>query len=376
MLWLVILILSLLSLVVILFMRQEKFGKLSSGKRLEKLLQSPHYRNGQFQNLRPTPALTEGTTYYQVFREFFFQRSKRGKPLTPLPATKVDLTLLDKSTDLLVWFGHSSYLIQINGKRILVDPVLSGSASPVKFTTRSFRGSDAYTPADIPAIDYLFITHDHWDHLDYDTLMQLKPKISTIITGLGVGRHLEHWGFGAGMIIEKDWNEEILLPDNLKVFTTPARHFSGRGFRRNASLWMSFVLQTPTMKIFIGGDSGYDTHFYEIGQKFGPFHLAILENGQYGKNWKYIHMFPEEVVQAGEDLQAKVLFPVHWSKFALSVHAWDEPMIKLLDEARRRNVAVVHPMIGEPLNLNEMGVSREWWHDVEVVRDSSLRRAE
>jgi L-ascorbate metabolism protein UlaG (beta-lactamase superfamily) len=364
MLLLMAVLLVVLIVIVNVFMRRPQFGKLATGERLEILQKSPHYKDGQFQNLSPTPALTEGTSYYKVLTEFFFQKSKRGKPTIELPSKKVELSLLDKSKDLLVWFGHSSYFMQLDGKAILVDPVLSGSASPVKFTTRSFKGSDAYTPADMPAIDYLFITHDHWDHLDYDTIMQLKPKIKTIITGLGVGQHLEHWGFDKGMIVEKDWNQEIFLPDDFKVYTAPARHFSGRGLKRNSSLWMSFIFQTPTMKIYIGGDSGYDSHFREVGNKFGPFDLVILENGQYGKNWKYIHMLPEEVVQAAEDLKAKVLLPVHWSKFALSVHAWDEPMIRLVEEARRKNVPVVHPMIGEPLYLDQTIAWTEWWNDV------------
>lgn len=364
MLLLIVLLVAVLILIVNLFMRQPQFGKLASGKRLEMLEQSPHFQNGQFQNLSPTPALTEGASYYKVLTEFFFGKSKRGKPTIELPSKKVDLLLLDKSKDLLVWFGHSSYFMQLQGKTILVDPVLSGSASPVKFTTRSFKGSDAYTAADIPEIDYLFITHDHWDHLDYDTIIHLKSKIKTIITGLGVGQHLERWGFDGSMIIEKDWNEEIFLSDNFTVYTAPARHFSGRGFKRNSSLWMSFIIQTPTLKIYLGGDSGYDSHFHAIGKKFGPFDLAILENGQYGKNWKYIHMMPEEVVQAAEDLKAKILLPVHWSKFALSVHAWDEPMIRLVEEARRKNVPVAHPMIGEPLYLNETVASTEWWQNV------------
>ena len=254
--------------------------------------------------------------------------------------------------------------MQLDGKKILVDPVLSGSASPVKFTTRSFKGSDVYNAEAIPAIDYLFITHDHWDHLDYDTIMKLKPKIKRIITGLGVGEHFEHWGFDKNMIIEKDWNEEVRLDDGFIVNTAPARHFSGRGFKRNGSLWMSFVLQTPSMKIYIGGDSGYDDHFAAIGKKFGPFDLAILENGQYDKNWKYIHMLPEEVVQAAQDLRARRLLPVHWSKFSLSVHAWDEPMIRVVKEAGRKNVAVLHPMIGEVIYLKENTQTTAWWETV------------
>jgi L-ascorbate metabolism protein UlaG (beta-lactamase superfamily) len=346
------------------FLRQPQFGKTSSGKRLHVIQQSPNYKNGQFHNRSNTPALTEGTSYYRVIKEFFFEKSKRGKPAVILPSKTVNLAALESDQEVLIWFGHSSYFMQVSGKRILVDPVLSGSASPVKFTTRSFKGSDVYTPDDIPAIDYLFITHDHWDHLDYDTIIKLKPKIKRIITGLGVGEHLEHWGFDKNIIIEEDWNEETILEEGFIVNTAPARHFSGRGFKRNRSLWMSFVLQTPTMKIYIGGDSGYDEHFTEIGNKFGPFDLAILENGQYDKNWKYIHMMPEEVVQAAKDLKAKTLFPVHWSKFALSVHAWDEPIIRLIKEAKLKNVALLHPMIGEMTDLKKSFPSIAWWENI------------
>jgi L-ascorbate metabolism protein UlaG (beta-lactamase superfamily) len=314
--------------------------------------ESPRYKNGQFQNLHNTPALTEGVSYYKVFKEFFFGKSKRGIPSMALPSKKIDLLNLDIDADILIWFGHSSYFMQLDSKKFLVDPVLTGSASPIKFTTKSFKGSDVYAVEDIPVIDYLFITHDHWDHLDYDTLVKLKPKIKTVLTGLGVAEHLEHWGYDKNIIIEKDWNEEIVLGDGFSVITAPARHFSGRTFKRNTSLWMSFILFAPDRKVYIGGDSGYDSHFADIGNKYGPFDLAILENGQYDKNWKYIHMMPEEVVQAAKDLNAKILFPVHWSKFSLSLHDWDEPIIRVVKEAQRKGVALLHPMIGEAVDLN------------------------
>lgn len=350
--------------IVYFFMQQPQFGRQSSGERRRLIQSSPNFKNGQFQNLRETPALTEGTTYYEVMKEFFFGKSKRGKPATILPTKTIDLKNLDKNKNVLVWFGHSSYFLQIDGKKILVDPVLSGSASPLKFTTRSFKGSDAYTVDDMPEIDFLFITHDHWDHLDYDTIIKLNPKIKKIITGLGVGEHLEHWGFKTDLIIEKDWNEEINLGEGFMVYTAPARHFSGRTLKRNASLWMSFILQAPSINLYLGGDSGYDEHFKDIGNKFGPFDLAILENGQYDKSWKYIHMMPEEVVQAAQDLKAKVLLPVHWSKFSLSIHAWDEPMIRIVKEAEKKNVTLLTPMIGELINLKETRSQNWWWENV------------
>jgi len=226
----------------------------------------------------------------------------------------------------LVWFGHSSYFIHIDGKKILVYPVLSGAVSPIKGAIRSFKGSDIYTTADIPEIDYLFISHNHWDHLDYATIKQLKPEINKIICGLGTGQQLQHGGFHPNQLVERDWEDEVILDDGFTINFTPARHFSDRDFKRNTALWMSFVLKTPTMKIFLGGNSGYDTHFAAIGNKYGPFALAILECEQYDKSWKYIHMMPEEIIATAGDLKATTLLPVHWAKFSLANHAWDDPI--------------------------------------------------
>ncbi len=187
-----------------------------------------------------------------------------------------------------------------------------------------------------------------------------------VITGLGTGAHLEYWGYDTANIIEKDWNEQVDLGDGFIVNTAPARHFSGRAFKRNGTLWTSFVLTTPTRKIYIGGDSGYDKHFAEIGNKYGPFDLVILENGQYNQDWRYIHMMPEEVVQAAVDLKAKKLLPVHWSKFALALHDWDEPIIRVVKESRVKHMPLLHPMIGEAVNLDDTLESAPWWGNGEV----------
>jgi len=247
---------------------------------------------------------------------------------------------------------------------MLVDPVFSGAASPIPATTRSFKGADVYTTDDIPEIDYLFITHDHWDHLDHDTVTKLNPKVKTVITGLGTGAHLEHWGYNPEIIIEKDWNETITLPDGFTVHTTPGRHFSGRLFKRNQALWMSFVLQTPKRKIFIGGDSGHDSHYSKIGTEFGPFDLAILECGQYNESWKDIHQMPGEIVAAAQSLNAKALLPVHWAKFALALHAWDEPVTLAVADAKLANLPIFTPMIGEKMNLDNPQTFDAWWKNV------------
>lgn len=361
-----LLIVFLIILAVTSFLYSPQFGRKPYGRLLDRLLQSPHYRNSEFQNLEDTPQLTEGVTYYTVFRDFFFRKSKRDKPAQPLPSKKENLLNLMPDENVVVWFGHSSYFIQVDGKTILADPVFSGHASPVKFTTKAFAGSDVYAVEDFPAIDFLFLSHDHWDHLDYETVLKLKPKVKTVITGLGTGAHLERWGFDSVTIIEKDWGEVADLGDGFTVNVTPARHFSGRGLKRNASAWVSFVLQTPTMKLFLGGDSGYGRHFKEIGEKFGPFDLAILECGQYNEYWKYIHMMPEEVVTAAQDLRARQLLPVHWAKFSLSLHAWDEPIQRVTAAAEMQGMPLLTPMIGEKVDLNHPAIPfKKWWEGLE-----------
>jgi L-ascorbate metabolism protein UlaG (beta-lactamase superfamily) len=358
-----LIIILVIVLAVLAFFQQPQFGRRPTGKRLERIKQSPNYHDGAFQNISDTPSLTEGATFPSVIKEYFFGKHERLKPLGQMPAVKTNLHQLDINENVLVWFGHSSYYMQVDGKRILVDPVFSGHASPFSFTTNSFAGTDIYSVDDIPAIDYLFITHDHWDHLDYSTVKQLKPKVKQVITGLGTGSHLERWGYES--IIELDWNEAADLGDGFKTTAVSGRHFSGRGFIRNKTLWASFVFTSPNKQIFIGGDSGYDKHFAEIGRAFGPFDLAILENGQYNKSWKHIHMMPNEVLQAAKDLGAKKILPVHSSKFSLSLHTWDEPLSKVAALGKETGIPVLTPMIGEVLRLDGSNQQfTNWWEGV------------
>lgn len=358
-------IIFILAIIAFAFMQQPKFGKLPNGERLEQIKKSPHYVNGKFKNLSDTPMLTEDANYFSMLWEFFFSERKRLKPVDEIPSTKTDLLNLSPDENLLVWFGHSSYFIQIDGKKFLIDPVLSGAASPVEFTTRAFKGTDRYTTDDIPEIDYLIITHDHWDHLDYETVLALKPKIKKIITGLGVGAHLEYWGYDTSIIFEKDWGNDITLDSGFTAHSTPARHFSGRALTRNKTLWTSFVVQTPSFQIYIGGDSGYDTFFAEIGKKFGEFDLVILENGQYDKSWKYIHMMPSEVLRAAQDLHAKRILPVHSGKFSISNHEWDAPLKTITKLNERMNLPLITPIIGQKVNLKDSTYNfPNWWEDM------------
>jgi L-ascorbate metabolism protein UlaG (beta-lactamase superfamily) len=358
----VLLIIAMLITGFYAYMEHPKFGKSPSGERLKLIRNSPNYKDGKFQNLHHTPSLTEGYNMITVLYELLFKRRLGRIPQQPIPSVKTDLLNLAIDKDVLVWFGHSSYFIQLDGKKILVDPVFSGNASPIKGSNKSFEGSDRYTADDIPEIDYLFITHDHYDHVDYEPIIALKPKIKKIICGLGVGSHFEYWGFSLNDIIEKDLNQEIILDNGFIAYTATTRHFSGRTFKRNNTLWLSYILQTPTMKIYIGGDSGYDTHFTEIGDKYGPFDLALLDNGQYDPKWKYIHMLPGEVLQAAKDLKAKRLFPVHSSKFAMANHVWDEPLVEITELNNSVNIPLVTPLIGEVVNLkDEHQQFKQWW---------------
>lgn len=342
-------------------LNQKKFGKAPSGARLERILKSPHYKNGHFDNLNPTPQLAEDTSMPEVMFRFLFGKADRKTPKKAFHFEKTDLKNLLPNQNVFVWMGHSSYFMQIDGKKLLIDPVLSGYASPFSFTTNAFPGSDLYKPEDIPELDYLIITHDHWDHLDYETVLKLFPKTKKIITGLGTGEHLEYWGCNPKNLIELDWSESSDLGNGFKVTAEPARHFSGRGFKRDQAIWASFVFETPNQRIYIGGDSGYDTHFKKTGEKYGSFDLAILENGQYNKDWRYIHFLPGENIKAMKELNAKRMIPVHSSKFSLAVHPWDEPLRKIT-EMNTENLRIITPKIGENLDwMDDARIYEKWW---------------
>jgi L-ascorbate metabolism protein UlaG (beta-lactamase superfamily) len=348
------------------FLKQAKFGGTPEDSRLERIRRSPNFRDGTFQNQLLTPVMTPEPGSQNPLLKFMFNRSKRLRPKGPVPSVRSDLWHLPPADNVLVWFGHSSYFLQVDGKRILVDPVLSGNASPVSFTTKAFDGSDPYTVADIPNIDVLFITHDHWDHLDYETVTKIRPRVKKVVCGLGVGAHLEKWGYASASITEGDWGDRIAIEDGFAAQVLPARHFSGRGLRRNATLWVSFALQMPSgCKIYLGGDSGYGSHFKEIGKQFGGFDLAVLENGQYDKSWKLIHMMPHETLKAAHDLQASLIFPVHNSKFCISNHDWDAPLRSITSIDAQIRQKLITPVIGSVVHIANPSLdSSDWWTKV------------
>ena len=354
-------IIGILVLGVFIFMQQAVFGTNPSGERLERIKHSSNYKDGAFQNLNPTSVSAEGVSMIKLMGDFFFNKPAVPEPLEPLPSVQTHLTTVPDYKPSIVWFGHSSYLITSKGKTVLVDPVFSGHSSPVSFFAKAFKGTNVYGAKDMPAIDVLVITHDHYDHLDYETILALQPTVKKFYTSLGVGAHLEHWGIPADKIVEFDWWENQKISDSVELTAVPARHFSGRSFTRGKTLWSGFVLKIDGYNIFIGGDSGYDTHFKTIGDQYGPFDIALLEAGQYGINWPNIHMMPEETIVAAKDLKTKVLMPVHWGKFALALHNWDEPITRLVVEAHKQNVKITTPLIGEVVVLDSIYPEKEWW---------------
>jgi L-ascorbate metabolism protein UlaG (beta-lactamase superfamily) len=323
------------------------FGGLPS---LERMQQSPHFADGAFVNPEPTDMRLQGASFAKVFWEFFFRKPRLAVPPGPIPVVR------GAQGPGLVWFGHSSYMIVSPEARIVVDPVFSLHTSPFSFGgAKAFPGTEVFSVADLGVVDILVLTHDHYDHLDYKTVSALKPGV--VVTALGVGAHLKRWGYPASRIVELDWGASVSPRPGVTFTATPARHFSGRRFKRNQTLWTSFVLQLGDLRIFLGGDSGYGAHFGPIGAEHGPFDLAILECGQYGVHWPFIHMFPEQTWKAAVELRARELMPVHWGKFSLSLHEWDEPI--------RRLVAVSGPLVtprpGEVVPLGGPYPRERWW---------------
>lgn len=331
------------------------------------ILRSANFRDGKFRNPANTRVNASAGAMLKATIDYFTGQQKR-EPKTPLPSQPVALQQLGKTNDLRVtWLGHSTCLIEIDGRIILTDPMFSERASPISFLgPKRFTAELPVMPEDLPPIDVVLISHDHYDHLDYRSILALKDKVERFYVPLGVAGHLARWGVPQWKIVELDWWEQ--RSDNgLTFVATPSQHFSGRGLTRNKALWASWVIQGKTERAFFGGDSGYFAGFKTIGEKYGPLDITLLESGAYNQAWADIHMQPEQTVQAHLDLQGKVLLPIHWGKFNLSLHSWTEPIERLLKEADRQAVTVATPLIGESLFAAGEQTNERWWAAPELV---------
>ena len=362
-----IVLVLLLALVVFTYFytQRPEFGRTPTGKRLERIQQSPHYYKGRFWAINPIEKPVETSQFEATMRFVFGETPQRLVPEQAVLSHKTDLKTLNPQKDCVVWMGHSSYYMQLGGYKILIDPVFSSWASPLPFINKAFPGSNVYTADDIPDIDVLVISHDHWDHLDYPTLMELKPKIKKVVVPLGIGEHFEYWGFDLQKITEEDWYTAVKVNDTLTVHILPAQHFTGRFLNQNQSEACAYAFITPNRKVFYSGDGGYTKEFKEYGDTFGGFDLAILENGQYNKDWPKIHMHPDQTAQAGEDLKAKTVLPAHSGKFALARHAWDEPYIRLAAESKTKSYKLITPRIGEAAEVGNTDQQfNYWWEEM------------
>ena len=367
-----LIIVIILAISIYLFMKTPAFGALPSGKSLEKVKNSKNYIDGEFRNKEKTELLTDTKkTPIKRLLEFAFEKDPEGTvPKIALPSVKTDLKTLDPNEDLIVWFGHSSLFIQIAGKKILVDPVFSKYASPIPFSNKAFEGTNIYTVDDLPEIDILLITHDHYDHLDYPTVKKLKEKVAKVIVPLGVDAHFLRWDFDEEKIVTVDWDDEVTIDDNLKIYALETRHFSGREFsNRNQSLWVSYLIEEKyndnLYRLFLSGDGGYSPRFKGFKEKFQNIDLAVMEAGQYNEEWALIHSLPEDIIKEVRDMEVTKLFPIHNSKFKLSKHPWDEPLRKLDDFTINTNIQLLTPMIGEKLYLHKENSFKKWWENLE-----------
>ena len=340
----------------------------------DKIAHSPNFdrATGRFKNIEATTELfsiengdKEKRSTARIMYELFLNPDKPKS----VPVVSGSLKTAP-DTDFVLWYGHSSYLLHLGGKNILIDPLLDNeAASPVPFINTPFKGTGVFSLDDIPqTIDLLLITHDHYDHLGKKTLKKIAKNKSVrhIITPLGVGKYLKHYGFSQDIIHQTDWGDSTKIDDIFSVDTHTARHFSGRGmFNKNKSLWASYVLHYGDKKIFIGGDSGYGKHFQQIGEQYGKMDWAFLENGQYDAGWREIHAFPEQTLSAALDLKTAVLFPVHNSKYKISYHAWDTPMKDLwaIHQKNPQAVRLITPKIGEIVPFDGEYISKPWWEN-------------
>ncbi|HJV47625.1 MAG TPA: MBL fold metallo-hydrolase [Bacillota bacterium] len=339
------------------------FGGNISKEQKEEYREFDHYVNGKFVNQVPTKMDMSASDYFSMIKDLI-SGGKDRNPSSKIPVSDVDWNKMNSDEDSLIWFGHSAFMISIDSKKILIDPMLGPVASPVSFVGSKRYSEDMLHIIDeMPPIDAVFITHDHYDHLDYPSIRKLKDKVDHFFVPYGVSAHLIRWGVAKEKITELNWWDETKY-QGLTVALTPSKHFSGRGLlNRDTTLWGGWVILGKDTRLYTSGDGGYDAHFKEIGKKYGPFDITLIEGGQYDRRWSWVHMTPEEAVQAHVDLNGKNMMLAHWGAFTLAYHGWTEPIERMLIEAKKANVNFIAPKIGETVPLTEklfIPVSL-WW---------------
>ncbi len=358
--------LFLLTLIVIVLffgvqgvLEGDEFGGDPLANKINLLEESSHFKEGRFHNTHKE----RDQGIWVNIKDFINGTNK--KPPAPFPIIKPVYEEAVLPGLRAVWFGHASVLVEIDGYRVFFDPMLSSHAFPVKSLAPQRMNPAPVDLKNLPKIDAVMISHDHYDHLDMKTVKHLAEKGSKFFVGLGVGAHLEKWGIDKSSIKEMDWGDSVKFK-GLVVNCTQARHYSGRKSMSRNTLWASWVVQGVKHSVFHSGDSGYSDHFKEIGERFKNIDMSFIKVGDYGLDlgWQDIHMLPENSVQAHVDLRAKQMIPIHWGVFTLSNHPWDEPIERTVKAATGKNIVLRIPKIGEVVETKKEFKDNYWWRDL------------
>jgi len=348
----------------------KSLGSKAQGLRLERMRASPMWAGEGFRNIHPVlPGLRDASAGRPTLGDFLCGGERRV-PVGPLPSTD-PREAWSRAVDgglRATWLGHSTVLVEIDGLRVLTDPVWGPRASPSRLA-----GPKRFQPVPIalralPRIDAVVISHDHYDHLDYPTIKELAKTGVPFVTSLGVGAHLEFFGVPAERIVELDWWQSHTLPgSDVQVVAAPSQHFSGRGLKdRNATLWSSMVIRSPRHAVFFSGDTGLTTQYAQIRERLGPFDLVMLEVGAFHPSWGDIHLGPRNALEAHALLGGGTLLPIHWGTFSLAMHAWDEPAETLLALGEQRGVPLLMPRLGEAVEPQRIERVVPWWREVDT----------
>ncbi|WP_410620321.1 MBL fold metallo-hydrolase [Amycolatopsis sp. cmx-8-4] len=336
------------------------FGAKAAGARAERVRRSPQFDGKVFRNVAPRHPMT-AASMSTIFREMFFGTDRElRKPAGAIPMVKAAPVETAEGLH-LTWYGHASTLVELDGARVLLDPVWSDRVSPATFAGPRRLHEPPVPLSGVGRVDAVVISHDHYDHLDLATIRSLVTSTAApFLVPLGVGAHLERWHVPADRIIELDWHEEATVA-GVRFISTPAQHFSGRGITNDDTLWTSWALLGPRHRVFYTGDTGYFDGFASIGAEHGPFDVALVQIGAYAPQWPDIHMTPEEGVAAGLDVRAKLLVPVHWATFSLAMHPWGEPADRVWTEAKAADIPLAIPRPGERVDVGEPPAVDGWW---------------
>jgi len=351
----------------------DQFGSIPKDDDYIRMKESPNYNISDDKFLNQNPKVMNEMKKNSGFwanprknlaNNFFFN-SNITSPETELPENKTSLneSFVNSTNNIkFAWLGHSSILMSINNKVILIDPIFASSASPFSWLIKRYQ-PPVFKMKELPKIDFILISHDHYDHLDMKTIKFFnKNKNISFVVPLGVGSHLKKWGVPDSRIIEMDWWDSKIIK-GIKFICTPAQHFSGRkGFiETQKSLWASWVVKSGNRSFYFSGDSGYSKHYKQIGDKYGPMEVVFMDSGQYNTRWKEVHNMPDEVIKGFVDLKGENLIPIHWGMFTLAMHNWFDPPVEIKKRAKDQNISLITPIIGQVINMKKMTSTESWW---------------